>query len=107
MLTEPGFVDASELSTTWVDAHWDGPRVRARAVRVAALAAGLAALARTRSLAGRTALAGIGVTAVTGEGRVADARADAGRDGGDAATGEAGRAWRLGGRTRSTDRWPT
>jgi acetyl-CoA/propionyl-CoA carboxylase biotin carboxyl carrier protein len=44
MLAEPGFVDASDLSTIWVDAHWDGPRARAAAVQVAALAAGLAAL---------------------------------------------------------------
>jgi acetyl/propionyl-CoA carboxylase alpha subunit len=44
MLGEPGFVDASDLATTWVDAHWDGPRARTSAVRAAALAAGLAAL---------------------------------------------------------------
>ena len=46
LLAEPGFVDASALATTWVDTHWDGPAARAAAVRAAALAAGLAAIAR-------------------------------------------------------------
>jgi acetyl-CoA carboxylase, biotin carboxylase subunit len=45
MLDEPAFADASDLSTTWVDTHWDGPGRRSAAASVAALAAGLAQLA--------------------------------------------------------------
>ncbi len=44
MLSEPGFAGAAELSTTWVDSHWDGAASRAAAVRTALLAAGLAEL---------------------------------------------------------------
>ena len=87
MLAEPGFVDASELSTTWVDAHWDGPRARAAAVRVAALAAGLAALAGDPPPGGGTVTSGAGST-------------------GEASGDGSARAWRTGGRALSVDRWP-
>jgi len=88
MLSEPGFGDATDLSTTWVDAHWDGPRARAGAVRAAALAAGLAALAGERAPGEGPAPAGAG-----------SARAVARGDG-------HGDAWRSGGRSLATDRWP-
>ena len=45
MVEEPAFAEATDLSTTWVDGHWDGPAARAVAVRAAALAASLAAIA--------------------------------------------------------------
>ncbi len=89
MLAEPGFVDASGLATTWVDAHWDGPRARAGAVRVAALAAGLAGF--------------------DGEspGRRAMPSAAGPLDGGGAvAPGGPAAAWRTGGRALAVDRWP-
>jgi acetyl-CoA/propionyl-CoA carboxylase biotin carboxyl carrier protein len=87
MLAEPGFVDASELATTWVDTHWDGPAARAAAVRVAALAAGLAV--------------------VTGDGRPGgDAEpGDVGSRVDSAGDGSAG-SWRTGGRVLALDRWP-
>ncbi len=102
MLDEPGFVDATDLATTWVDTHWDGLRARAGAVRAAALAAGLAGLAGDRSPGGvavpatasgtAPATGGPGATstghAVTGDGD--------GRD----------RSWRTSGRVLATDRWP-
>jgi len=87
MLDEPGFVDATQLATTWVDAHWDGPRARAVAVRAAALAAGLAALAGDRAPGGGTNPgAGPGPAAAERDGRV--------------------NGWRTGGRALATDRWP-
>jgi len=87
MLGEPGFVDATSLATTWVDAHWDGARARAAAVRTAALAAGLAALAGDRASESGSAPRGPG-------------------------TAEAGQpadpppAWRTDGRALAADRWP-
>jgi acetyl/propionyl-CoA carboxylase alpha subunit len=87
MLAEPGFVDASDLATTWVDAHWDGPRARAAAVRVAALAAGLAALAGDSPSGGSTG------------------SFEAGIAGEPAGVGSAP-AWRTGGRALAVDRWP-
>jgi acetyl/propionyl-CoA carboxylase alpha subunit len=87
MLTEAGFVDASELATTWVDAHWDGPRARASAVRTAALAAGLAAFAGD------------------GPAHAAAAPTAAGVAGEPAGNGSVP-AWRSGGRALAVDRWP-
>ena len=87
MLEEPGFTEATDLSTTWVDAHWDGPAARAGAARVATLAAGLAALAGDRP-------AGSG----TPPGRSAAAPG--------AFPGSRPGAWRVGGRAIATDRWP-
>jgi acetyl/propionyl-CoA carboxylase alpha subunit len=93
MLVEPGFIDAAGLSTTWVEAHWDGPASRARAVRVASLAAGLAELgeAAAREMVGALSPAG-----PDGHGYAAD---PANRDGGIP-------AWRTAGRALATDRWP-
>jgi hypothetical protein len=87
MLQEPAFRDATQLATTWVDAHWDGPEARGTAVRAAALAAGLAALAEaTTPAAGEPAPA-----VATG--------AERGRDGSSA-------SWRAGARAAAVDRWP-
>ena len=88
MLAEPGFVDASALATTWVDTHWDGPAARAAAVRAAALAAGLAAMA------------GDGQPGGDGASRDAGTTRGAGNDGSAA-------SWRTGGRALAVDRWPT
>ncbi|MFH0750769.1 MAG: acetyl/propionyl-CoA carboxylase subunit alpha, partial [Chloroflexota bacterium] len=88
MLAEPGFVDASALATTWVDSHWDGPRARAAAVRVAALAAGLAVL---------------GGDSPSGGDRVPSGPDVIGQRGADGSA----RAWRAGGRALSVDRWPS
>ncbi len=93
MLEEPGFVDASGLSTTWVDAHWDGPARRARAVQVATLAAGLAELGETAAGAPR------GTSPVTGPDSVRHASDPASRDG-------SVPAWRTAGRALAVDRWP-
>ncbi len=83
MLRTPGFVDATDLSTTWVDAHWDGPATRAAAVRRATLAAGLAALAGDAASS-------------TGQGSLPLPPPGDGP----------ARAWRSSGRTLATDRWP-
>ncbi len=88
MLEEPGFVEATDLSTTWVDSHWDGPAARAGAVRAALLAAGLAALAGDRPTGNGT---DPGQSAATPA----------------AASGNRAAAWRAGGRALATDRWPT
>ena len=81
MLAEPAFVDATELATTWVDTHWDGPRARAGAVRAAALAAGLAALAGERAPGSGKALLGSGAheaghagPPASGDGRARESR---------------------------------
>ena len=87
MLAEPGFVDASGLATTWVDASWDGPRARAAAVRAAALAAGLAAFAGDPPTNGAATPPEAGTTG------------EPGRDG-------SAPAWRAGGRALAVDRWP-
>ena len=78
MLAEPAFVDASGLATTWVEAHWDGPASRARAVRVASLAAALAEL---------------------GEGEAAQDRSAGAPPHDDS-------AWQTAGRALAADRWP-
>ena len=113
MLEVPGFADATELATTWVDDHWDGPRSRAAAVRAAALAAGLAALAGD----GAPANGAVGTGAV-GTGAVGTDAAGAGDQGEGAADGAglSGRregppegrvsTWRTGGRALAADRWP-
>ena len=98
MLAEPGFVDASALATTWVEAHWDGPASRARAVRVALIAAGLAELGGAATDRPGAAAASAEATA-TGVGAVADGLGSVGLDGGDP-------TWRSAGRARAMDRWP-
>ncbi len=96
MLAEPGFVDASDLATTWVDAHWDGPASRARAVRIASLAAGLAELgeAGADGSDGRAA----GLAEADSSGRHQPSIAGLPVDG--------GVAWRSAGRAVAVDRWP-
>ena len=78
------------LSTGWVDAHWDGEGARARAVRAALLAVGLAAI--------DGAGGGLTPSAAPGAG-VGSAGAPA-RD--DVAPG-----WRRSGRAHGVDRWPS
>jgi acetyl/propionyl-CoA carboxylase alpha subunit len=73
-----------ELSTGWVDEHWDGETARAAAVRKALLAAGL--------------------VAVEGEEVAAPA---AGGNGAPAVVPAARSGWRHGGRTHGVDRWPS
>ena len=97
MLAEPGFVDASALATTWVEAHWDGPASRARAVRVALIAAGLAELGGAATE--RPGLAAAAEAAPTGADAVVRGLDGVGPEGGD-------RAWRSAGRVRAMDRWP-
>ncbi len=82
VVRHPAFIDG-DLSTGWVDEHWHGPADRAGAVRVALVAAGLAALA------GPTPGATAGVPSLTG-GASPDGRS----------------AWRLDGREAALDRWP-
>jgi acetyl/propionyl-CoA carboxylase alpha subunit len=88
VLAEPAFADASDLSTTWVDDHWDGPAARAAAVRAAALAAGLAALDGDRPPGNGATPSASGLPPSPADG---DARAG---------------AWRRAGRADAADRWP-
>jgi acetyl/propionyl-CoA carboxylase alpha subunit len=81
VVRHPAFI-AGDLSTGWVDEHWDGPPDRARAVRVALVAAGLAALVGP-SMPGN---AGPSVTALASP----DGRS----------------AWHRDGREAAIDRWP-
>ena len=97
MLAEPGFADASALATTWVEAHWDGPASRARAVRVALMAAGLAEL-------GGPATERPGPAAAPAEGTSTGVGAAVRLDGDDPDGGDAG--WRSTGRALAMDRWP-
>jgi acetyl-CoA carboxylase biotin carboxylase subunit len=87
MLEEAAFTDASDLSTTWVDGHWDGMAARASALRIAGLAAGLAEIAGTPA------------DGPSGSGRATDS-GTAARRGGEQAT------WRAAARAAATDRWP-
>jgi acetyl/propionyl-CoA carboxylase alpha subunit len=82
MLDEPGFVDGTGLSTTWVDGHWDGSAARAPWVRAALIAAGLVALEDGMTPTG----AGAGETSGSPDGRRS--------------------AWRDAGRADAIDRWP-
>ena len=93
MLAEPGFLDASGLSTTWVDAHWDGQASRARAVRVASLAAGLADLVEAAAVDPRGGPSPLGPEERSGM------PGPGSHDGGVP-------AWRMAGRALAADRWP-
>jgi acetyl/propionyl-CoA carboxylase alpha subunit len=77
-----------ELSTGWVDANWDGEAARAEAVRKALLAVGLVAVETEPSPAG------------SGAGALATA-------GGVGGTPPGGGGWRVSGRGRGADRWPS
>ncbi len=77
-----------ELSTGWVDAHWDGAAARGAAARRAVLAAAVAAIS------------GGGASAVA-----AAPSATTASDGTSAAN--TANRWRSGGRAHGIDRWPT
>jgi acetyl/propionyl-CoA carboxylase alpha subunit len=107
MLGEPGFVDASDLSTTWVEAHWDGPLARATAVRAAALAAGLAALDGEPEDQPADRVARKGRIPGSDPGRRPHGGAIVGQRAGGAGDPPEGRpAWGADGRARAVDRWP-
>jgi len=90
MLGEPAFLDPAGLSTSWVDTHWDGGASRAAAVRVAAVAAGLAEL----EAPAQEVYPGPGMSpASPAGGRLVRTDGD-------------GSAWRAAGRARATNRWP-
>jgi acetyl/propionyl-CoA carboxylase alpha subunit len=104
MLAEPGFIDTSALATTWVEAHWDGPASRARAVRVASLAAGLAELGGAAS-DGPGGFGGSGAPVASAAGTTIGAgMVRQGSD--DAITVDSGPGWRSAGRAVAVDRWP-
>ena len=79
-----------DLSTGWVEEHWDGAAARAAAVRAALLAAGLAAVDDAEPGGPGAAL----VASRSGGGMKAAPRGDT-RNG-----------WRTGARIHGTDRWP-
>ena len=104
MLAEPGFIDTSALATTWVEAHWDGPASRARAVRVALLAAGLAELVGG-AFGGAGQLEGSGSSVTPAAGTlVGPGTARQGADG--VAAVDDDTRWRSAGRAVAVDRWP-
>ena len=78
---------AGDLSTGWIEEHWDGPAELSGALRRAKLAAGLWKLAGERLDSGRGAM------------QPADTAAD-----GDRRSGAAG--WRAAARADAIDRWP-
>jgi acetyl/propionyl-CoA carboxylase alpha subunit len=73
-----------DLSTGWVDEHWDGETARAEAVRKALLATGLAALVDGPAREPVRPMAGGPPAPVAGNG-----------------------GWRHGGRVQGVDRWPS
>jgi acetyl/propionyl-CoA carboxylase alpha subunit len=79
-----GVFRAGDLSTGWVDQHWDGEGARTEAVRKALLAVGLTSVAEEPGPAGMTTPAG------DGRGAIPSAR----------------NGWRGGGRGQGVDRWP-
>jgi acetyl/propionyl-CoA carboxylase alpha subunit len=81
---QPSFADG-DVTTGWVEDHWDGPADRAAAVQVALVAAGRAAL-------------DTGPTAPTMSAATTASAAPTSPDGRS--------AWRLEGRDSATDRWP-
>ena len=86
----------AELSTGWVDEHWDGETSRREAVRKGMLAAGLAVMDEVPAGGGPT----------TGGGPATDGEAapPRHRQAGDAAPVN---GWRRGGRAQGIDRWPS
>ncbi len=80
-----------DLSTGWVDEHWDGPAERAGAVRRALLVAALAEMADGEP------------SSALLPGRPADDPAGERRDG----RHPGGGRWRTAGLTSATDRWPS
>ncbi|MFI5041940.1 MAG: acetyl/propionyl/methylcrotonyl-CoA carboxylase subunit alpha [Acidimicrobiales bacterium] len=89
---------AAELSTSWVEDHWDGTRVRADAVVAAELAAGLAGLqSMPLGLAGRGDGAGTHPTVIVPAGTAG---------GGNGQLPAERSVWRTAGRATIVDRWP-
>lgn len=86
VVSTSGAFREAQLSTGWVEQHWDGEKARAQAVRRALLTAGLA------SIAGGPAPVGM---------RASEALP---WDGGAKPVGHNG--WRNGGRAQGADRWP-
>ncbi|MDP9484132.1 MAG: hypothetical protein M3P84_13035, partial [Chloroflexota bacterium] len=86
VVRDPSFL-AAELSTGWVDDHWDGPQDRERAVQTALLAAALAV--------------GVGDPAAPHLAGPAMDAPDADRDGRRPES-----PWRLAGMGDALDRWP-
>ncbi len=81
-----GAFRAGDLSTGWVDQHWDGDAARVEAVRKALLATGLASVADEPGPAGMVVTTG-------GDARTAPQAARSG--------------WRGSGRGQGVDRWPS
>ena len=82
---------AGEISTDWVDAHWDGAARRSEALGVATRVAARAAMGATTDAA-----SGVGTSDVSGShGPGPSLRKDA-----------AETAWRVAGRRVATERWP-
>ena len=79
--TDPSF-RAGELSTGWVGEHWDGPGAKLAASRLAALAAGIDAMARPSSPSG------VAPTPARGHDPIQDGR------------------WHRSGLDTAVDRWP-
>ncbi|MEW6224072.1 MAG: biotin carboxylase N-terminal domain-containing protein [Chloroflexota bacterium] len=90
-----------ELSTGWVDEHWDGEAARAEAVRKALLAAGLEAIGEDAEARGRGTAPPTPATTATTAATAATATAAT------AASAERGNGWRHGSRARGVDRWPS
>jgi acetyl-CoA/propionyl-CoA carboxylase biotin carboxyl carrier protein len=91
MLGEPAFLDPASLSTSWVDTDWDGAASRVAAVRLAAIAAGLADVER----GGPAGHPGAGTSPVSPAGGQPVRRESDGSP------------WRAAGRARGTIRWPS
>ncbi len=106
VVRHPAFL-AGELTTGFVDDHWDGAAERALAVRRALVAAGLAAIGAEQTGNGGPAgldSGGQGLPGLDGAETAGRKGADgdlAGRDGHGRAS-----AWRTGGRALTADRWP-
>ena len=116
----PSFL-AGDLSTGWVDDHWDGPAERAPAVRRALLAAGLAGLDRLTEgrIAGSARLpdasshgaldaSSHGAMDVSSQGTLDASSQGALNGGGGAGTAQVPSrpGWRSEGRRHAVDRWP-
>ena len=99
VIRHPTFI-AGELSTSWVGDHWDAEVERARAVEVAQLAAGLAAIQPLPQ--GNGAGEGTGATASVQPASTSDTGASGNGRGGCAERS----VWRTAGRATVVDRWP-
>ena len=104
-ISHPTFA-AGELSTSWVGEYWDGTGERVRAVELAELAAGLAAIEGARAGDGAGEMTGWNAPAQAAAGGLAAPSGTAdGRASGRPGRGERS-AWRTVGRAEAVDRWP-